>query len=115
MKPVFVLLDPTNPYLQLPKATCNQFEKLLGLHRDERSDLYWVDPSTRSRLRIIQPNFTFELGGAIDGQAVRIALPYASFDLEERTLLDRDSSAYFSPRIASADETILGRTFFQEA
>ena len=113
----YALVDSTVPYLWLPQAACNAFEKAFGISQDGLTNLYLVNDTLHDTLLKENASVVFQIANsASGGPAVNITLPYASFDLQADSSLVKRPSRYFPLQRAPDDSQItLGRTFFQEA
>jgi hypothetical protein len=113
-----VLLDSTSPYFELPEATCKEFERTFDLEFDPESGQFKANWSTRQRLRERNPKVRFKLTEEYQADGgVEVELPYASFDLQNRSALDDgDEMTYFPIKTTTDNQpSVLGRAFFQEA
>lgn len=111
------LVDSTVPYLWLPLAACQAFEKAFGISQDPISNLYLVNDTQHDTLLKQNASVIFQLVNNLDGgPSINITLPYASFDLEATYPLAKNPSRYFPLQRANDNDAItLGRTFLQEA
>jgi hypothetical protein len=116
-KGIFSFIDSTTPYIWLPLAACQYFEKAFGLIWDSASGLYLVNDTLHTILMNRNSSVTFKIGNTtVGGQTIDITLPYASFDLQAGFPLVSNSSRYFPlARAANDSQYTLGRTFLQEA
>lgn len=116
-EPIDIFIDSTDPYLWLPEDVCDAFEEAFGLSIDDASGLYLVNETHHTTLLNSDAEVTFRLSDVNSGgEAVRIVLPYAAFDLMAEPPLVNDSSYYFPlKRAANSTQYTLGRTFLQEA
>ena len=114
---VLSLLDSTVPYLWLPRSSCEAFEEAFGITWDPVKNLYLVNETTHDKLVKNNPTVTFSLANSgSGGSPVKIAFPYAAFDLNVSYPLVKNESRYFPLQRAADDNSYtLGRTFFQEA
>lgn len=115
--PIYAFIDSTLPYLYLPEEACNNFEQTFGIQWDNTSQLYFVDDQQHDLLVARNPEVTLTLGLQLSsGPTVKIALPYAAFDLTATYPLVAKPRRYFPLRRAANDtQYTLGRTFLQEA
>lgn len=82
-EPILTFIDSTVPYIYLPEDACKSFAKVFGLSWSETENIYWVDDAMHQNLLSTEANFTFTISDSKNpGPTVKIALPYASFDLE---------------------------------
>ncbi|CZR58622.1 uncharacterized protein PAC_08514 [Phialocephala subalpina] len=103
---IFTFIDSTTPYIWLPLAACQAFEKAFGLSWGVGTGLYLVNDTLHSKL----------IGNAtVGGSTIDITLPYASFDLTVGYPIVPNNTRYF-PIIRAANDTqyTLGRTFLTE-
>ena len=114
---ILALVDSTVPYLWLPQAACQAFEKTFGITWDPIANLYLINDTTHSRLIKANPSVIFEISNSLTaGPSVNITLPYASFDLNASYPLVKSQQRYFPLQVAADENSYtLGRTFFQEA
>ncbi|KAI0509651.1 aspartic peptidase domain-containing protein [Xylaria bambusicola] len=115
--PIDIFIDSTDPNLWLPGDVCDAFEQAFGLMFDSNSDLYLVNETQHTTLLNSDAEVTFRLSDVQSGgDAVRIVLPYAAFDLTAKYPLVENESYYFPlKRAANSTQYTLGRTFLQEA
>ncbi|KAI1815446.1 acid protease [Poronia punctata] len=115
--PIDIFIDSTDPNLWLPEKVCDAFEEAFGLTLDDKSGLYLVNETHHDQLLNSDAEVTFRISDVMSGgDAVKITLPYAAFDLKaEYPLVDEPT--YYFPLKRAANETqyTLGRTFLQEA
>ncbi|KAI0402494.1 aspartic peptidase domain-containing protein [Xylaria palmicola] len=116
-EPIDIFIDSTESNLWLPEDVCDAFEKAFGLTVDSTTGLYLVNETHHSTLINSDAEVTFRLSDVRSGgDAVRIVLPYAAFDLTAEYPLVEDTSYYFPlKRAANSTQYTLGRTFLQEA
>lgn len=109
-------LDSTVPFIWLPVAACEKFEKVFGLTLDNATGLYLLNDTQHTNLKTLNPNVTFTLGNVTSTTKVDIVFPYAAFDLTVTYPYVTNDTRYFPlKRAESADQYTLGRTFFQQA
>ncbi|KAI8948662.1 aspartic peptidase domain-containing protein [Xylaria longipes] len=115
--PIDIFIDSTDPNLWLPEDVCNAFENAFGLTLDSTTGLYLVNETYHNTLLNSDAEVTFRLSDVRSGgEAVRIVLPYAAFDLTAESPLVENTSYYFPlKRAANSTQYTLGRTFLQEA
>lgn len=114
--PIPMLLDSTIPYIYLPVAACEEFEKAFGLVWDNATQLYLLTTAQHTVLQTQNPNVTFTLGNLTSSKTVDIILPYAAFDLTVSYPIVANATRYFPLKRANdSTQYTLGRTFFQEA
>ncbi|KAI0439629.1 acid protease [Xylaria telfairii] len=115
--PIDIFIDSTDPNLWLPQDVCNAFETAFGLTLDNTTGLYLVNETYHNTLLNSDAEVTFRLSDVSSGgEAVRIVLPYAAFDLTAESPLVENTSYYFPlKRAANSTQYTLGRTFLQEA
>ena len=119
---ILALIDSTVPHIWLPLSACEIFEHAFGLSYDNQTDLYLVNSTTHSKLLVLNPTVTFNLGNDLSsGPTVSISFPYGAFDLEAHYPIYLSNSSnssvnYFPLRRAANDsQYTLGRAFLQEA
>ncbi|KUJ13774.1 acid protease [Mollisia scopiformis] len=114
---IFTFIDSTTPYIWLPLASCQAFEKAFGLVWNNTIGLYLVNDTLHAKLLNQNASFDFKIGNTTaGGSTIDITLPYASFDLTVGYPIVPNNTRYF-PIIRAANDTqyTLGRTFLQEA
>ncbi|KAI0531890.1 aspartic peptidase domain-containing protein [Xylaria digitata] len=116
-EPIDIFIDSTDPRLWLPEHVCDAFEEAFGITLDSTTGLYLVNETHHSTLLNSDAEVTFRLSDVRSGgEAVKIVLPYAAFDLTARYPLVENKSYYFPlKRVTNSTQYILGRTFLQEA
>ncbi|KAI0453356.1 aspartic peptidase domain-containing protein, partial [Xylaria acuta] len=116
-EPVDIFIDSTDPNLWLPEDVCDAFETAFGLTLDSTTGLYLVNETYHNTLLNSDAEVTFRLSDVNSGgEAVRIVLPYAAFDLTAESPLVENTSYYFPlKRAANSTQYTLGRAFLQEA
>lgn len=108
-------IDSTTPYVYLPPAACEEFERQLGLVWDNETNLYFVDDELHERLLLLRPSFTFTLGNDQTSKpTIDITLPFDSFDLTATPPLVPTPTRYIPLRRGQDDQITLGRAFLQE-
>ncbi|KAF2828652.1 acid protease [Ophiobolus disseminans] len=114
---VYSLIDFAEAQMWLPVSACDAFAKAFNLTYDSSTDLYLVDPGTRSRLLQQNPSITFGLGPTANpAERLNIVLPYSAFDQQATYPIYPNATRYFPIRRADNDTMYtIGRTFFQEA
>ncbi|KAI0859014.1 acid protease [Xylaria cubensis] len=115
--PIDIFIDSTDPNLWLPDDVCDAFEMAFGLTLDNTTGLYLVNETYHNTLLNSDAEVTFRISDVNSGgEAVRIVLPYAAFDLTAEYPLVQNTSYYFPlKRAANSTQYTLGRTFLQEA
>ena len=115
--PILTFIDSTQPHIYLPIESCEAFEKAFGLVWNATAKTYWVDDDLHQKLLTTNPNITFTIGNSLaEGPTVDVVLPYASFDLEAKSLAVANTPRFFPlRRAANESQYTLGRTFMQEA
>ncbi|KAF2103983.1 acid protease, partial [Rhizodiscina lignyota] len=112
------VVDSTVPYLFLPNQTCDTMANALGLTFDETTELYTINDTMHSKLKSLNPSFTFKLGNTAfdNGNSTNIQLPYAAFDLQASWPIYQNPTNYFPVRRSQNDtQYTIGRAFLQEA
>ncbi|KAI0552412.1 aspartic peptidase domain-containing protein [Xylaria curta] len=115
--PIDIFIDSTDPNLWLPEDVCDAFEMAFGLTLDNTTGLYLINETYHNTLLNSDAEVTFRISDVNSGgDAVRIVLPYAAFDLTAEYPLVENTSYYFPlKRAANSTQYTLGRTFLQEA
>jgi hypothetical protein len=114
--PIPILLDSTIPYIYLPMAACQAFEKAFGLVWNNAKELYLLTDAQHRALQTKNPNITFTLANLTSSKTIDITLPYAAFDLTVSYPIVANATRYFPlKRTNDSTQYTLGRTFFQEA
>jgi hypothetical protein len=120
-------IDSTRPYIFLPRATCDQLTKALGIAWDAPSGHYLISKDADDRLKTQNPTLEFLLGSQSTPQAqitanspltTNISIPYSALalNLSYPYLAPGNTSLYLP--IMPTDDTnqyVLGRAFLQEA
>lgn len=116
-KSINIMIDSTDPNIWLPRDACDAFEKAFGLTFDEEAGLYVVNETQHNSLLNSNSEVTFRLSDVKSGgEAVRIVMPYAAFDLTAKYPLVKNDTHYFPlKRAANESQYTLGRTFLQES
>lgn len=112
-----VMIDSTDSNIWLPKEACDAFEKAFGLTFDNNAGMYVVNETQHNALLNSNSEVTFRISDTKSGgEAVRIVLPYAAFDLTAKYPLVKNTTYYFPiKRAANESQYVLGRTFLQES
>lgn len=114
--PIPAFLDSTVPYIYLPVAACEEFEKAFGLTWNNDSQLYLLNDTQHTDLKTRNPNITFTIGNLTSATKLDIVFPYAAFDLTVAYPHVTNPTRYFPlKRAEKVEQYTLGRTFFQEA
>lgn len=113
----FAVIDSSSPYLWLPPAVCDAFERAFALTYDSASGRYLVNDTARERNRARGMLVSLQVGNAVEAGAdsVSIDMPYDAFDLEAGFPLFPAATRYFPIRRAVGGVSVVGRVFLQEA
>ncbi|KAL5333471.1 acid protease [Aspergillus crustosus] len=116
--PRLVTIDPTKPYMYLPKATCDSVTGLFPVSFDTGLGLYIWDVNSADYTNLTSSpayvSFTFNKdGSAAQNTTVRVPLRLLTLTLQE-PLVDSRNLTYF-PCFLSTDTPVLGRAFLQAA
>jgi len=117
-KSSYIYIDSATPYLWLPKATCQNFERAFGLVWNETTEFYTMNSSLAQSFDNLSPSFVFKLADMKDEQAIEITLPAQAFnhELDARLVGETSSQRYFPlKRLPFGGQPTLGRVFLQEA
>lgn len=117
VKGFMATIDSTLPYLWLPRAVCDEFEKAFRLQFDEDTKLYTVNDAAHRYNLQQNALVSFKIGQYPDSnrEYTSIELPYAAFDLEASFPLVANKTKYFPIKRSPNGEFVLGRTFLQES
>ncbi|KAL3446135.1 aspartic peptidase domain-containing protein [Aspergillus insuetus] len=118
--PRLVTVDPTKPYMYLPKATCSAIASFLPISFDTGLGLYiWDRTSGEYSSLTSSPayiSFTFSKDGStssVQNITIRVPLRLLNLTLQEPLVAGRNLT-YF-PCFLSTDTPVLGRAFLQAA
>ncbi|KAL4785901.1 putative aspartic-type endopeptidase [Aspergillus varians] len=116
--PRLVTIDPTKPYMYLPKATCDSVTGFFPVSFDSGLGLYIWDVNSADYTNLtsspVYVSFTFNKdGSAAQNMTVRVPLQLLTLTLQEPLVEDRNLT-YF-PCFPSTDTPVLGRAFLQAA
>lgn len=113
----FAVVDSSTPYLWLPPAVCDAFERAFALTYDSASGRYLVNDTARERNRARGMLVSLQVGNALETgtDSVSIDMPYDAFDLEAGFPLFPTATRYFPIRRAVGGVSVVGRVFLQEA
>ncbi|OJJ31392.1 hypothetical protein ASPWEDRAFT_45330 [Aspergillus wentii DTO 134E9] len=116
--PAHVQVDPTRPYLYLPKSTCDSIATWLPVTYNESLGLYFWNESDSQYKDITSSaaylSFSFYANNS-GSYNTTIKVPFKLLDLTLQEPLVAQNTSYF-PCFASDDNTyILGRAFLQAA
>ncbi|KAJ6007734.1 hypothetical protein N7540_011710 [Penicillium herquei] len=114
--PVSVELDPTHPYLYLPRSTCDAIAAYLPMTFNESLGLYLWEDNDQYQTIVKSPaylSFMFERDSSND-ETITIKVPFMLLNLTlEAPLVDK-STSYFPCYPTNSSYTI-GRAFLQAA
>ena len=115
--PILTFVDSTHPYIYLPSAACQAFERQFGLQYNSTLGSYIVTDEQHDALMASDMSVTFTIANSKEGgPSVDINLPYSSFDLELKPPYAPETTRYFPiMRALNDSQYALGRTFLQEA
>lgn len=111
-----VEIDPTLPYLYLPRETCDAMAAELPVTFNEGLGLYFWDTGNSSYQKITSSpaymSFTFEKD-AVNTQSITIKVPFQLLKLTLQEPLVEHNTTYFP--CYPSDSFVLGRAFLQAA
>lgn len=109
-------IDSTLPYLVLPDAICDQFERRFRLTYDETNNLYTFNASSHAWNTLQNATVTIQLAANPQSNVdlVNIDLPYDAFDLQV-SRIGGNGTSYFPIKKSKTGIYTLGRTLLQEA
>ena len=113
-------LDTTVPQFILPLVVCQAFERAFNLTWNANLQTYPVNDSHHKTLLALNPTITFSLDSVVSTnpsqKTLDIAMPYHSFNLQNKKNDGSDDERYFPLERAEIQEQYtLGRAFFQNA
>ena len=116
--PILSFIDPGVSHIWLPIEACNTIASVFGLLYDPITTLYLVNETQHSALIAQNASVIFTVAtDTTSTNAIDLAFPYASFDLELTTDYPGiNSTTRYFPIRRSSNQTqyTLGRTFLQE-
>ncbi|KAJ6109469.1 hypothetical protein N7486_001704 [Penicillium sp. IBT 16267x] len=117
--PASVRIDPTRPYLYLPKDTCDAIAEQLPVSYDEGLGLYFWNTAVHQFKHVTNSpaylSFTFENNAGADTSTpnITIKVPFNILKLTLQAPLVEQNTTYFPCH--PSDEYVLGRAFLQAA
>jgi hypothetical protein len=105
--------------MYLPSSTVDSIAEILALPYDAQTDHYLINDETHQRLLKWRPELTFEFASNFSSKdTVVISLPYSSLGLQLGSPSSKtgNETRYFPIRkITKPEQSVLGRTFLQNA
>ncbi|EAU31198.1 predicted protein [Aspergillus terreus NIH2624] len=115
--PKTATIDPTKPYMYLPKATCDAITSVFSISFDSELGLYIWDTTASNYANITTSAtylaFTFNKNALTD-QTITIKVPLRLLTLTLQDPLVDQNATYF-PCFHSTDSPVIGRAFLQAA
>jgi hypothetical protein len=112
-----VVVDPANPYIYLPKSSCDAIAAELPVTYQPDYGLYfWDTPDPRYKKIVTSPSYlAFNFSkNSVNNADITIKVPFALLNLTLEAPLVEKSTQYF-PCMATNGTPALGRAFLQAA